>query len=155
MSLYEGQRQIRMDSELSEEFEVKVGMHQGSVLSPFLFAMVVDVVTEFARGTLSELLYDDDLVLISETIMGLTSKSVPASTRLEDPSKKGTKRTAKSAPINPCPSREGPYSTVFFGMPAPWTPSCGWRGFWPYRGMSRRIPDRQPRLGLATCVRQK
>ena len=42
-----------------------------------------------------------------------TSKSVPASTRLEDPSKKGTKRTAKSAPINPCPSREGPYLTVF------------------------------------------
>ena len=41
------------------------------------------------------------------------SKSVPASTRLEDPSKKGTKRTAKSATINPCPSREGPYSTVF------------------------------------------
>ena len=27
--------------------------------------------------------------------------------------KKGAKRTAKSAPINPCPSREGPYSTVF------------------------------------------
>ena len=24
-------------------------MHQGSVLSPFLFAVVVDVVTEFAR----------------------------------------------------------------------------------------------------------
>ena len=46
---------------------------------------------------------------------GNASKSVPASTRLEDPSKKGTKRTAKSAPINPCPSREGPYSTIFFG----------------------------------------
>ena len=42
-----------------------------------------------------------------------TSKSVPASTRLEDPSGKGTTRTAKSAPFNPCPSREGPYSTVF------------------------------------------
>ena len=28
------------------------------------------------------------------------------------------KRTAKSAPITPCPSREGPYSTVFFGKPA-------------------------------------
>ena len=39
-----------MVSELSEEFEVKVGMHQGSVLLPFLFALVVDVVTEFARG---------------------------------------------------------------------------------------------------------
>ena len=33
-------------------------MHQGSLLSPFLFAVVVDVVTEFARmGALSELLY--------------------------------------------------------------------------------------------------
>ena len=43
-----------------------------SVLSPFLFALVVEVVTEFAReGTLSELLYADDLVLISETIKGL------------------------------------------------------------------------------------
>ena len=37
-----------MDSELSEEFEVKVGVYQISVLSPFLFAVVVDVVTEFA-----------------------------------------------------------------------------------------------------------
>ena len=43
----------------------------------------------------------------------LHSKSVLASTRLEDPSRKGTTRTAKSAPFNPCPSREGPYSTVF------------------------------------------
>ena len=38
-----------MDSELSEKIEVKVRMHQGSVLSPFLFAVVVDVVTEFDR----------------------------------------------------------------------------------------------------------
>ena len=33
MSLYEGARiGVRVDSELLEEFEVKVGMHQGSVL---------------------------------------------------------------------------------------------------------------------------
>ena len=59
----------------SEELEVKVGIHQASVLSPFLFAVVVDVVTEFAReGALSELLYADDLVLMSETIVGLRNK---------------------------------------------------------------------------------
>ena len=50
MSLYEGAKtRVRVDCELSDEFEVKVGMHQGSVLSPVHFAVVVDVVTEFAR----------------------------------------------------------------------------------------------------------
>ena len=36
MSLYEGAKiRVRVDSELPEEFEVKVGMHLGSVMSPF------------------------------------------------------------------------------------------------------------------------
>ena len=77
MSLYEGTKtKVRVDSELSEEFEVKVGMHQGSVLLPFIFAVVVDVVTEFAReDVLSLLLYADDLVLVmSQTIEGLRNK---------------------------------------------------------------------------------
>ena len=44
-------------------------MHQGSVLSPLLFAAVVDVVTEMGReGVVSELLHADDLVLMNETI---------------------------------------------------------------------------------------
>ena len=54
-----------------------MGMHQASVLSPFLFALVADVVTEFAReSTLSESLHADDLVLMSETIEGLMDKSL-------------------------------------------------------------------------------
>ena len=49
--MHEGAKtRARVDSELTEELEVKEGMHQGSVLSPFLFAVVVDVVTEFDRG---------------------------------------------------------------------------------------------------------
>ena len=52
-----------------------MGMHQGSVLSSFLFAVVADVVTEFAReGALSELLYADDLVLMTEAIERLRNK---------------------------------------------------------------------------------
>ena len=36
LSLYEGAKtRVRVDSELSEEFEVELGMHQGSVLSYF------------------------------------------------------------------------------------------------------------------------
>ena len=50
MNLYEGAKtRVRVNSELSEDFVVKVGMHQGSVLSPFHLALVVDIVTEFAR----------------------------------------------------------------------------------------------------------
>ena len=42
MCLYEGAKtRVRVDSELSEEFEVKVAMQQGSVLSSFPFAVVV------------------------------------------------------------------------------------------------------------------
>ena len=86
------------------------------------------------------------------------SKSVLASTRLEDPSKKGTSPNSRGRPNRhqslPAPRERG-LIQPFFRYAGPWTPSCDWRGFWPYRGMSRRIPDRQPRLGLATCVRQK
>ena len=76
MSLYEGAKtRVRVDTELSEELEVKVGMHQGSVLSPFLLVLVVDVITEFARDDeLNELLYADDIILTSETIEGLRTK---------------------------------------------------------------------------------
>ena len=50
MILFEGAKtSVRVDSELTEEFEVKVGMHQGSVLSPFIFAVVVDVVIELVN----------------------------------------------------------------------------------------------------------
>ena len=41
-----------MDSELSEEFEVKVRMHQGSVLPPIHFVVVENVVTKLARESM-------------------------------------------------------------------------------------------------------
>ena len=42
MSLNEGaKKRVIVDSELSDELEVNVKMHQGSVLLPFLFAVVV------------------------------------------------------------------------------------------------------------------
>ena len=60
---------------LSEEFEVTVGVHHGSALSPLLFAIVVDVVTdEIKEGLPQEILYADDLVLIAETVVELHKK---------------------------------------------------------------------------------
>ena len=38
--------QMKVEGEDSREFVVRVGIHQGSVLSPFIFAVVMDVVKE-------------------------------------------------------------------------------------------------------------
>ena len=60
---------VRTDAGLSESFAVKVGLHQGSVLSPLLFAAVMDVVSSGARSGLpSGLLYADDLVIMAPTM---------------------------------------------------------------------------------------
>ena len=62
INLYVGAKTgLRVDSEFSEEIEVKVGMHRGSVLLPFIFAVVVNVITYFARESVSsELLCADE-----------------------------------------------------------------------------------------------
>ena len=76
MSLYDGAKtRVRVESVYLEELKVKVGVHQGSVLSPLLFALVVDVITENARrSAVNELLYADDLVLTSETMEDLKGR---------------------------------------------------------------------------------
>ena len=76
MSLYDGAKtRVRVGSAYSEEFEVKVGVHQGSVLSPLLFAIVVDVITENARrGVVNELPYADDLVIMSKDMEDLKKR---------------------------------------------------------------------------------
>ena len=52
-----------------KSFKVKVGVHQGSVLSPLLFTVVIDVVRNRVKvGTSQEILYADDLVLIAKTL---------------------------------------------------------------------------------------
>ena len=62
MSLYKGSKtKVKVESEFSEEFYVAVGVHQGSVLPPLLFAIVMDVVTENAReGLMKKALYTDN-----------------------------------------------------------------------------------------------
>ena len=40
------------EEELSEKFLMQVGVHQGSALSPLLFTVVVDVITENERKVL-------------------------------------------------------------------------------------------------------
>ena len=57
---------VKTNARLSESLEIKVGLHQRSVLSPLLFAVVTDVVSREATSRLfSKLLYTYDLDLMA------------------------------------------------------------------------------------------
>ena len=64
-SMYKDVRsRVREGDGYSEEFGVGVGVHQGSVLSPLLFIIVLEALSrEFRTGCPWELLYADDLMI--------------------------------------------------------------------------------------------
>ncbi|KAK3512874.1 hypothetical protein QTP70_028943 [Hemibagrus guttatus] len=52
----------------TEEFKVEVGLHQGSALSPFLFAMVMDQLSEKVRQESPwTMMFADDIVICSKS----------------------------------------------------------------------------------------
>jgi len=48
----------------TEEIDIEVGLHQGSALSPFLFIVILDVISEkIDEKTPWAMLFTDDLVI--------------------------------------------------------------------------------------------
>ena len=68
-SMYEGAlTSVKRRVGESVEFAVKVGVHQGSVLSPLLFTIVLEaLLKKFRTGLPWELFYADDLALLAES----------------------------------------------------------------------------------------
>ena len=63
---------VRSAAGLSEEFRVGVGLHQGSALSPFLFATIMDKLTEDIRKEAPwDMLFADDIVLCRQNLKEL------------------------------------------------------------------------------------
>ena len=60
----------------SEEFEVKIGLRQGSVLSPLLFIALLDLISRktVVKDAVKKLLYADDLALVANGKQELQEK---------------------------------------------------------------------------------
>ena len=57
----------------SDEFEVKIALRQGSVLSPLLFIAVLDLISRktVVTDAMEKLLYEDDLALVANATLEL------------------------------------------------------------------------------------
>ena len=66
---------VRVNNSFRTVFKVQVGVHQGSVLSPLLVTIVLEVLSRgFRTGCPWELLYANNLVIISESLGGVLEK---------------------------------------------------------------------------------
>ena len=60
---------VCVNSQYNEEFGVGVSVHQGSVLSPLLFILVLEALSrQFRTGVLWELLHANDLVVMADSL---------------------------------------------------------------------------------------
>ena len=60
---------------MTDEFGIGVGLHQGSALSPYLFDLIMDVISEEVREDAPwSMLFADDIVLVCKTKAELGGK---------------------------------------------------------------------------------
>ena len=78
------QSSVQVNGSSSEPFKVSVGVHQRSALSPSLFIVVMKVISRELRfGCLWELLYPDDLAVLSDSLVDLKNRLADWNTSLE------------------------------------------------------------------------
>ncbi|KAK3517461.1 hypothetical protein QTP70_012394 [Hemibagrus guttatus] len=108
----------------TEEFNVEVGLHQGSALSPFLFAIVMDQLSEEVRQESPwTMMFADDIVICSESReqveenlerwrFALERRGMKLSenviNRMREPSKPSFRSSPPPEPAAPAPTKPTP-----------------------------------------------
>jgi hypothetical protein len=66
---------VRTSDGDTNDFSINIRLHQGSALSLYLFALVMDEVTKDIQGGISWcMLFTDDVILVDESIMRVDQK---------------------------------------------------------------------------------
>ena len=66
---------VRTSDVDTDDFPIKIGLHEGSALSPYLFALVMDEVTRDIQGDIPWcMLFADDVVLVDDSRTGVNRK---------------------------------------------------------------------------------
>jgi hypothetical protein len=66
---------VRTSNRDTNDFSINIGLHQGSALSPYLFALVMDEVTRDIQGGIPWcMLFTDHVVLMDESMTGFDQK---------------------------------------------------------------------------------
>ena len=81
----EATTQVRSSVGTTEKFKVKVGLHQGSALSPYVFDILMDVITLEVREEVPwSAMFADDIILVDLTREGVQLKLERWREKLED-----------------------------------------------------------------------
>jgi len=98
---------VRCGTGGTKRFEIRVGVHQGSCLSPLLFIIVMDAVSELARrDVLLDMLYTDDLLVAEDSATNLQTRFLGWQKALES---KGLKINAGKTETMVCSKIEEPW----------------------------------------------
>lgn len=66
---------VRSEAGVTDKFNVAVGLHQGSALSPYLFLLVMDALTSNIQEEAPWcMLFADDIVLVGENALEVQSR---------------------------------------------------------------------------------
>lgn len=74
--MYEGAKtRVRSTMGTTEFFLMEVGLHQGSTITPYLFALILDELSREIRECIPwSMMFADDIVLIAESMEGLNNR---------------------------------------------------------------------------------